>query len=218
MPITCSGFELTARARTPLSIAFKCDGGDPGHGGEWSVEVVEPPKKGIFTFDAAGYNGPRYTALRSGRDRFVLRLSDGMSSAQTTISTINDYQDIMFPGPGPEFPVRPNRRRAFTLESPGLRCSDYPNAADCSVEAKVRAVVRVRGKRRTLTLGKVSHTLSPRSGRHAKVKLTTTALRILRRVGRIRATVFLEHEQLDPFGIYTEERNVKVTILKPKRR
>jgi hypothetical protein len=49
-----------------------------------------------------------------------------------------------------------------------------------------------------------------------RFKLTRKSFALLKRLGRIRATVYLEVGQSDSYGLFTHDWKVRVTLLKPK--
>lgn len=219
LPVDCSPYsgEPTTRSdKLSRTIFIGCDGGDPGH---ITTEVRQPDgvtPRGIVSRveDGGSENGGAeyiYTALRPGRDVFIVRVADGTTQDEATLTVINDFPEgLGLARPGD---AQPNRKGIVAIGAGFCQNFPFPGAGSCTVEGTARATIRPRGKpRRTVTIGKASLTLKPDQSRRLKVKLSAKFLRVLKQARLIRVAVSLKTKQSDPFGLWKAERKVRFTL------
>jgi hypothetical protein len=211
--ITCGqNFERYFDRRLSGRWATTCEGGDPGH---VTHEIIRPPEKGIAVVAFGSDYEFTYTPLRPGPDSFGVRVSDGFSQAETAVDTLYEARRWEFIGNAPRT-TRPNRKRY--VSGPFVGCDRlFPGAMDCKVDARIRATLRLGGRRRTLTLGTTSFT-GVGDGKVLRIRLSKKAVSLLKSAGRIRAKIFVDVFQPDLLGHVTEKRTMPVTLLKPRTR
>jgi hypothetical protein len=200
-PIKCySGTKppVQVRSQTGLFTGFAtCVNGDADHY-QYEVRRADGVEaKGIVTFDPED-GRPAYNALRVGRDQVIVKVSDGISEATTTIDLEIRPWGNQFVG---DQVLR--RNRVISLGEAGCP-PEFPfPVGSCRSKATARASIRERGRpRRTVTIGRASATTMPGQGKDLNVRLSRKFVRVLKRARQMKVTVVLTTQQTDPFGLW----------------